>query len=451
MTERDAFESRLRAALLRHVAEGPTDFDALGFARMVAAKEPRRHGFAAALAWRELAVPGVAWTLLLLAGLLAALVGGTLLVGSQLQRRLPALVPPVAPVATCPPGSNPDKPGPVGQAAPLGDFLKVAFDRDSARIVALVGRFDGGLSTWGTWETWTFDVCTNRWARPRPDREPTVVASRNTQLVYDPGSDLTIVIGPDGHLWAYDLEANTWTAKREWTSWGDHPGTASVRIAFDPVSGLVFAQVISDGDSPAPPRDLWTYDVETDTWDRVRQAGDVPPGTSGDHLLLAYDASVDRIVAVGTGMRRFTRLLDPRTGVWTTGLGGPAFNTGYWASGGEIAYDEARLRTVVFSDGLVGAYDATADRWETLYGSSTFPETGPQSRLLPAMVYDPVNERLVVAGGEYRTAEGWVRADDVWAFDPATRAWTQLVAPSRIERYDAATERWIELPVPSQP
>ena len=445
MTERDVFEGRLRAALLRHVANGPTDFDALGFARAVAAKEPRRRGFAAALAWRGLAVPGVAWTLLLLAALLAALIGGALLVGSQ-QRRLPAVLPPVGQVFECPPGSTPDKPGPVGQAAPLG-YLKVAFDRDSARIVALVGRFDGGS---GSSETWTFDVCTNRWARARPDREPAVVASREMQLVHDGDSDLTIAIGSDGHPWVYDLEANSWTAKRDWISRGDYPATASFRLAFDPVSGLVFAQVISAGDSPAPPQDLWTYDVETDTWDRVRQAGDVPPGTSGDHLLLTYDASVDRIVAVGAGMHRFSRLLDPRTGVWTTGLGGPAFNTGYWASGGEIAYDEARLRTVVFSDGLVGAYDATADRWETLYGSSTFPETGPQNRLLPELVYDPVNERLVVAGGEYRTADGLVLADDVWAFDPAPRTWTQLVAPSRIERYDAATERWIELPVPSQ-
>jgi hypothetical protein len=102
MTERDVFESRLHAALLRHVANGPTDFDALGFARVVAAKEPRRLGFAAALTWRGVAIPRAAWALLLLAGLLAALVGGMLFVGSQSERKLPAVVPPVGPTTTPP-------------------------------------------------------------------------------------------------------------------------------------------------------------------------------------------------------------------------------------------------------------------------------------------------------------------------------------------------------------
>ena len=64
-----------------------------------------------------------AWVLLLLAGLLAALVGGTLLVGSQ-QRRLPAVVPPVGQVFECPPGSTPDEPGPVDQARPPLSWLR---------------------------------------------------------------------------------------------------------------------------------------------------------------------------------------------------------------------------------------------------------------------------------------------------------------------------------------
>ena len=147
MTERDVFESRLRAALLRHVADGPTDFDALGFARTVAAKEPRRRGLAAvarlARGSRSRAAPGL---LLLLTGLLAALVGGTLLVGSQLQRKLPAVVPPVGQLFECPPGSTPDKPGPVDQARPAMSAPTVAFDRRAGRLVALA-RSDCDVTT----------------------------------------------------------------------------------------------------------------------------------------------------------------------------------------------------------------------------------------------------------------------------------------------------------------
>jgi hypothetical protein len=128
MTERDAFENRLRAALLRHVADGPTGFDALGFARVVAAKEPRRHGFAGTLTWRGVAVPRLAWTLLLLAALLAAMVAGMLFVGSQIQQKLPAVVPTQRPalnaaalaptgidVLTPDPGASIRRPGPRGR------------------------------------------------------------------------------------------------------------------------------------------------------------------------------------------------------------------------------------------------------------------------------------------------------------------------------------------------
>ena len=291
MSELDVFENRFKAAYRRYLDEAPTEVDAAEVARTVTAAH--RRGRMGVWPWALRPAPALAW-LVLLALLLAALGAAALFVGSQ----------PSAPGLACPSGSTPDKPGQVDQAAPLGDYLKMAFDGDSAKIVALAGQWDGGT---GSWETWTFDVCANSWSRARPDREPAISASRETQLVYDADSDLTIAIAADG-TWAYDLEANSWTEKRE------SPPTGASRLAYDPVSDLVFVQEISSGDEFAPPQKLWTYDVDTDTWDEVRQTGDLPPGGSGDHLLLAYDPSVDRLVAVG---RNFTRLFDPRSGDWS--------------------------------------------------------------------------------------------------------------------------------------
>jgi len=119
-----------------------------------------------------------AWAVLLVAGLLAALVGGALLVGSQQEPRLPAVVPPVGQLFECPPGSAPDRPGPVDQARPdMG--AAVAFDRHAGRLVA-VGVTN---SMRPTVETWTFDVCTNTWTRMHPNREPPLFST--DQLVYD--------------------------------------------------------------------------------------------------------------------------------------------------------------------------------------------------------------------------------------------------------------------------
>jgi hypothetical protein len=108
-----------------------------------------------------------------------------------------------------------------------------------------------------------------------------------------------------------------------------------------------------------------------------------------------------------------------------------------WAQEPAIAYDEAAQRTVILGQGQSAAYDATADRWETLYVGASWDEPGacgtrPECRQMPFMVYDPVNERLVVYGGTVIASKesGQVSSDDILAFDTRTREWTVLLEPS---------------------
>ncbi len=413
------FESRLRAALLRHVADGPTEFDALGFARTVAAKEPRRHGLrgqvSSALTWRGVAVPRVAWVPLLLAALLAALVGGMLVVGSRPTPRLPAVLPPIGTTFTCPPGSTPDKPGPVDQARPTG-VGPMAFDGAAGRIVML----EAG--------TWTFDVCTNTWTLVQSGPEASFAS-----LAYDPIADLTIGVDetgdrvvPAAHAWTYDLESNTWTMR------GPAPDHV-VWLGYDAASARVAAWAAENGDEPGT---IWTYDVASDTWAAVgalEVVGGFGWGAPGD--LLAYDASLDRVVTTG-GTR--TRLLDLRTNlVMDVQAVPPWAGNCYWMSAyfcygqlasSPIAYDERSERTVVLVAGRMFAYDAVADRWDTLFEpAGTGP--GELARGIDGMLYDPVNHRLVVVV----QFELFRSADAVLAFDTTTREWTILVAPSEIQ------------------
>jgi hypothetical protein len=91
---------------------------------------------------------------------------------------------------------------------------------------------------------------------------------------------------------------------------------------------------------------------------------------------------------------------------------------------------------VILSQGHAAAYDAAADRWETLYEGSAAEDwwvacgTRPECRQLHFMVYDPVNERLVVYGGFLSAADPEVELDDVLAFDTRTREWTVLLEAS---------------------
>jgi len=450
MAERDRFELDLAAALRTYLEEAPTEVRPTELARQFATAYP--HGTTTSGLWHLVAVPRRAWILLLLAGLVAALVGGTLFVGSQPERKLPAVVPPVAesiapsvaPAFVCPAGTNPDEAGPVDQARPAGlpaQPGRMAFDRRAGRLVALAGNLP--VETWTSpVETWTFDVCTNTWTRMRPNQEP---PSGTDGLVYDVDSDLTVA--SDGtRTWVYDLKANTWREKGL-----DPPFSGLIRTRFyDPVSGLVVA-VGDDGDEDTLGLALWGYDVETDTWTPIPQA---KPLTIGPHYEdFAYDASVDRLVAYASTWKDKdppngdwlfeprTWLFDIRTGTWSgTGAATPQYSYGIWGIQPGIAYDEAARRTVMLAQGQSAAYDATADRWETLYVGTPWDEQGacgsrPECRTMPHLVYDPVNERLVVYGGRgtvYLSADmPRVYPDDVLAFDTRTREWTVLLEASQ--------------------
>ncbi len=322
--------------------------------------------------------------------------------------------PSTVPGFVCPPGSTPDRSGPVDQARPQGEaYLSMAFDRGSGRMVLLTGEG----------KVWAFDVCTNTW-EPVPG---SMGPSGPGVLVYDSDSDLTIAIDA-GSAWAYDLDERTWTRK------GQVPVEAMrPEAVHDPVTGLV---VVRDPVTSL----MWTYDVDSDTWAEVDQGENVPPTlgpiapeeTHWAHALLSYDASTDRLVlylgdnchgipqgdpACPLGQRTWE--FDPRAHRWTEqDADTPDVGFAWVASGDELAYDEANEVSVLFSFGTAAAYDASAKEWQVLFRGV---RRDPMSRMQFAMAYDPANERLVVFGGS--------DTDDVWAFDVATGEWIQLLAP----------------------
>jgi hypothetical protein len=217
-----------------------------------------------------------------LAALPTALLGGTLFVEAQLERRVPAIVPPIVPAFICPPGSAPDALGPADQARPPGAG-PMAFDRAAGKVLMLASR-----------GTWTFDVCSNTWTRLQSRSGP----HTGLALVDDPGADL--IIGVDypehpvaspPHAWAYSLADNTWIRK------GPAPDYVA-RLWYDAASAQVAAWAAESDDEPGT---IWTYDVATDAWAAVgalEVVGGYGWNTPGD--LLAYDASLDRVVATVT-------------------------------------------------------------------------------------------------------------------------------------------------------
>jgi hypothetical protein len=287
-------------------------------------------------------------------------------------------------------------------------------------------------------QTWTFDVCTNTWTRMG---DGPVFAGWDA-LVYDADSSLTITVDTGTRrVWAYDRANDTWTLKGLAPMTG-YAGGGRPRLVYDPVSGDVIQAYAAKPDlNPDLSRvhpDIWRYDVETDTWTAVAAVG------VSASVLLAYDPAVDRLVAYdiesyGAGMR----LVDVRDGTWAEPAAAtPDIRINWFLTGTEVTYDEASRRTVIFNLGRMIAYDAVADAWSTIVEEPTSPGwprcLGPRCRAFATTIYDPVNERLVVYGGQYQdtSSTGAVQDDSVLAFDLATRTWSVLLEATGVEPAD---------------
>ena len=314
---------------------------------------------------------------------------------SPLLSETVAGVPP--PAATCTPGATPDLPGPIGQVRPgEGPWSNqpAVFDTRAGRIVFVDE----------TAETWTFDVCTNTWQRMEPEDDP-YSAPELGVLVYDVDSDRTIAFSPAG-VSVYNANMNSWTHRA-----GPQDlsfGSFWLGSVYDPASGLVLA-LADDGV-------LAAYDVDTDTWTEIGpiiepgeitsegQTQTVVPG-----FLVGHIAETDRLAFLGFDGAPFQDeggLLNPRTGD-TVPLSQPVggvqggFGSFYYATGGETAY--------VYGRGVC-RLDPVHLNWDC-------NDASRQTEGSSAMVYDPVNDRIVVINNSCCTWPGTTVTDGVHAID----------------------------------
>jgi hypothetical protein len=340
--------------------------------------------------------------------------------------------------ATCPPGSNPDAPGPIDQERPANVDGAQAFDRHAGRIIVLANDEQRRP------RTWTFDVCSNIWQRMDPPGEPGW--DDPVTLVYDADSDRIIAFEfARDRVWSYDFSADRWTVEGGLPSLRNSiVGWARTAAVYHHPSGLV---IVYDGYS------MWAYDVETHTWTGVRQTPDPsrPAGSGLPHgvTAVAYDRDRNLLLAAvavpdgfpeDTGLRSESQYrswladavleiwaFDPATGSWRLAPSqvpsGVLWSRDGWFYGpvSRVAFDEASGVTVFMSaDGWVEAYDGQRS-WRASPADG-LPGDGTEVRCDSVdPVYDPLHSRIVCQ----------VRGGGVSAFATATGQWTWLLKAER--------------------
>jgi hypothetical protein len=217
-------------------------------------------------------------------------------------------------------------------------------------------------------------------------------------------------------------------------------------LAFDP--NVLTADPSSTG--------VLAYDLEQRAW-TVLVGPDAPgeqPRVRMDQYDVAFDTAAQQLILVitpqsETGEPGRTWRFDPVARTWSKGADIPnTLDGGYPSNGWAMAFEPVSGRTWLFADTAMLGYDALADDWVVAERGSGWPESvmlgdvevDPMARTAGGMVLDPVNDRLVVIGGEVRligdAVGGFVDegsllpTDDVWAYDPSANNWTLLLAAS---------------------
>ncbi len=174
-----------------------------------------------------------------------------------------------------------NKTGPVGPH--VGNGAAVVYDSSADSLVVYGGALPGAEASN---ETWAYDYAGNVWTNRTPESGPPGLYGM--AMTYDSRASRAILFGgftglPDlylsGETWAYDFQANRWTALDPATA---PPPRTDHGMTFDPTSGEV---LLFGGQQTAIHRteyyDLWAYHSDNNTWTQVFPAAESPPSWLG--------------------------------------------------------------------------------------------------------------------------------------------------------------------------
>jgi hypothetical protein len=246
-------------------------------------------------------------------------------------------------------------------------------------------------------------------------------------------------------VWAYSVESKDWT---QWPSaWfpADFQPTELEKAMIDPGTRRVLMLMGSGATDGPEDLSLWAYD---EVWHGLTQVGgEMPTAAANVHPMLTLDLTARQLVLalIDSETAGETWTFDLGTSTWTDQHAQPPVM--YITDRGEgTAFDPIAQKTVAYGEnGILATYGTGEDHWDVVapgpgwppHGTMTYDEggpiqwTGPLARYGQSLIYDPVNQRILMFGGLHvdSRADFWggQESRDVWAYDLPTNTWTELV------------------------
>jgi N-acetylneuraminic acid mutarotase len=251
-------------------------------------------------------------------------------------------------------------------------------------------------------------------------------------MIYDPQLQKSIIFGginEDGSeyevfedLWTYDSAANIWNEIVPTNKPSARSGHAMVYDSINHKTILFggWDEIFRSH------QDTWVYDSQANQWI------DVIPNTSPEERVshsMCYDPVSQKVILFG-GYKDVgphfndTWEYDYNLNTWTE-LNPSNSPSGRY--GTQMVYDPINQRIVLFGGHSTSILD---DTWIYYYENNTWTElntTGsPDTRYWHGMVYDSHNHKIVIFGGRHEGAPGDA-IDDTWIFNPSNNHWTEVL------------------------
>jgi hypothetical protein len=287
------------------------------------------------------------------------------------------------------------------------------------------------------------DITPSSGAAPTPRTLSSAVFDpQNRQMVVFGGQSAS---GPLNDVWAFDLDAHTWTDLTPASGPAPAPRFTPASV-YDAVSHEMLTWS-GQGTGAVFFNDVWSFDLTTHAWSQQDPVGG-PPNIRYGVASVFDPVGRDLVTFAGfTNLGRFHDVwrFDADAVTWTdvSPVTGPLERCLHTAS-----YDSRNHRMILYGGQNAGplgdtwAFDLASNTWADLT-----PATRPGGRFFTTSVYDSINHRLTVFGG--MTSGG--KTNEAWVFNLAANTWDQLApggtAPSARDGsagvYDRAFDRMV--------
>jgi len=271
------------------------------------------------------------------------------------------------------------------------------------------------------------------------------------RLIYDPVNERLILFGGSewdddifyDDTWTYDYSSNTWV---ELNPTNRPPQRFNPGIAYiaDRQAILIF------GGYRTPDRhlnDTWLFDVKTDTWREIEPSNSPTPRSS---MGMAYDAKNRRVVLFGGSSNSEyphsdTWVYDFESNSWTEMHPSVSPKPQY---GVGMVYDSLNERILLLeghwvirdqSGSVRDGYDGGLYTYD--YAADTWKKiecSTPPGRYWYSTTYDPDLGRMIVFGGIRWIGGRGNLYDETWIYDSSTNTWSKSGEKGPEKRYISA-------------